>query len=375
MAESTRLVDVIQGALDEFLDHRERELAAIASDLRPFVDFSRDLLRGGKRFRALFCYWGNRAVSDVARDPAAPLDTVEADAPPLDSVVLAAAALEMFHAAALVHDDIIDNSATRRGLPSVHERFAALHRELDWTGNPDHFGSSAAMLAGDLLLAWSDQLFTSALELVPVEAARNAARAEFTRMRTEVMLGQYLDILEEQSWGARPETELLPRAQKVIVYKSAKYSIEAPLTIGAALSGGTAEQLDALRSFGLPLGIAYQLRDDLLGVFGDPDVTGKPAGDDLREGKRTVLIAVARGALPSNAVAFLDEHLGDRSLSDEQVRMLQSALRGSGAVERIEKVIELNAETARGALVDAPVSAAAKRELTTLVEAVTTRTS
>src|SRR5690606_16245214 len=144
--------------------------------------------------------------------------------------------LELFHAAALVHDDIIDNSATRRGIPAVHERFAALHRELEWRGNAAEFGSAAAMLAGDLLLAWSDPLVTSALELVPSDASRIDARGEFTRMRTEVMLGQYLDILEEQSWSTRPDTDMLSRAQRVIVYKSAKYSIEAPLTIGAALS-------------------------------------------------------------------------------------------------------------------------------------------
>lgn len=372
MAESPRLVDVIQGALDDFMDEREGELVGIATDLRPFLDFSRDLLREGKRFRALFCYWGNRAVVDLADDSTDPL---VARAEPLDAVVLAAAALEMFHAAALVHDDIIDNSATRRGLPSVHERFAELHRESGWTGDAEHFGSSSAMLAGDLLLAWSDQLFTSALDRTPAEAAGAAARNEFTRMRTEVMLGQYLDILEEQSWSTRDSAQLLPRAQRVIVYKSAKYSIEAPLTIGAALAGGSVEQLEALRRFGLPLGIAYQLRDDLLGVFGDPETTGKPAGDDLREGKRTVLIAVARDELPPHAVAFLDEHLGNRGLADEQVRMLQSTLRDSGAVERIEKVIELNAEAARSALVDAPVSAAAKRELTTLVDSVTTRAS
>ncbi|HRN28105.1 MAG TPA: polyprenyl synthetase family protein [Terrimesophilobacter sp.] len=372
MAESTRLVDVIQGTLDAFLDERESELTSIAHDLRPFVDFSRDLLRGGKRFRALFCYWGNRAVTDTAKDDSEPLNS---NSEPLDTVVLAASALEMFHAAALVHDDIIDNSATRRGLPAVHERFVALHHESGWIGDGAHFGASSAMLAGDLLLAWSDQLFTRALEGLSTDSRRTAARGEFTRMRTEVMLGQYLDILEEQSWSTRDESDLLSRAQRVIVYKSAKYSIEAPLTIGAALGGGSPEQLDALRKFGLPLGVAYQLRDDLLGVFGDPETTGKPAGDDLREGKRTVLVAVARTELPPSAVAFLDEHLGNRSLTEEQVRMLQSALRDSGAVERIEKVIELNAETARAAIVDAPVSTAAKRELTTLVDSVTTRSS
>lgn len=364
-------MDVIQSTLDAFLDERESELVSIASDFRPVIDFSRDLLRGGKRFRALFCYWGNRAVTDGVGDdePLAPPAT------PPDAVIRAAAALELFHAAALVHDDIIDNSATRRGMSAVHRRFVELHRDSGWAGEAEHFGVSAGILTGDVLLAFSDQLFESALEGLESESHRANTREEYTRMRTEVMLGQYLDVLEEQSWATRPDDQLLPRAQRVIVYKSAKYSIEAPLAIGAALGGGSAQQLEALRGFGLPLGIAYQLRDDLLGVFGDPAATGKPAGDDLREGKRTVLVAVARTELPAHAVAFLDEHLGNRSLTDEQVQMLQSALRDSGAVERIEKVIELNAETARAALVDAPISTAAKRELTTLVDSVTTRTA
>ena len=365
-------MDVIQSTLDSFLDERENELVSIASDFRPVIDFSRDLLRGGKRFRALFCYWGNRAVTDSAGDDA---DALAAPALPAESVIRAAASLELFHAAALVHDDIIDSSAMRRGLPAVHKRFVGLHRDSGWAGDAEQFGVAAGILTGDVLLAFSDELFQGALELLDRESHRAAARDEYTRMRAEVMLGQYLDVLEERSWATRPDDQLLPRAQRVIVYKSAKYSVEAPLTIGAALGGGTPPQIEALRGFGLPLGIAYQLRDDLLGVFGDPDATGKPAGDDLREGKRTVLIAVARGELPSNAVAFLDEHLGNRDLSDEQVQMLQSALRDSGAVERIEKVIELNAETARKALIDAPVSTAAKRELTTLVDSVTSRSS
>jgi geranylgeranyl diphosphate synthase type I len=371
--ESKRLVDLVQTEIDEFLDERDPQLAAIGVELAPFVDFSRDLLRGGKRFRALFCYWGWQSVSGhttsfaVEPDLSAPSD--------LGAIVLAASALELFHAAALVHDDIMDNSDTRRGGPSAHKRFEALHERGRWIGSARGFGQSAALLLGDLLLSWSDEVFDSSLCALTSRSARDAARREFNLMRTEVTVGQYLDILEERSWHNYPEPELLPRAHRVIVYKSAKYSIEAPLAIGAALAGGSREQVSALREFGLPLGIAYQLRDDLLGVFGDPETTGKPSGDDLREGKRTVLIALARTRLPSNSRSLLDELLGDPELSAQQVSMLQASIRDSGAVEQVEQIIDHNVRLAITAIEDAPLSEASKQQLVQLADTVIKRSA
>ena len=366
-------MDLVQAAIDGFLDERQPHLTRIAPELAPLVDSARDLLRGGKRFRALFCYWGWQAVRGRIDDGDLLPEGTGPDG--LDAAVLAAGALEIFHSAALVHDDLIDNSDTRRGAAALHRRFEATHRENGWTGDSAAFGRSAALLLGDLLLAWSDEAFESALDLVPSRSASGAARSEFSRMRTEVMAGQYLDILDEQAWRSHPESEQLSRAHRVIVYKSAKYSVEAPLAIGAALGGGTADELSALREFGLPLGIAYQLRDDLLGVFGDPGVTGKPSGDDLREGKRTVLVALARAKLPANAVRFLDELLGDRNLTELQVRMLQDTVRESGAVEHVERIIRHNVELATNALQDAPITASAKHQLIRLTETVTARSA
>lgn len=371
MAESTRLVDLVQSDIDAFLDARDPLLAAIGPDLLPIGRFVRDLTQGGKRFRALFCYWGWQSVSghgggfDLMPD--------EESSPDLPAVIKAAAALELFHAAALVHDDIMDSSDTRRGMPSAHKRFESLHRDGGFTGLAQTFGQSSALLLGDLLLGWSDELFDAGLSALPNQSPRTAARQEFNRMRTEVTLGQYLDILEERSWRCYPEPELLSRAHRVIVYKSAKYSIEAPLTIGAALGGGSIEQLDALRGFGLPLGIAYQLRDDLLGVFGDPQTTGKPAGDDLREGKRTVLIALARQAMPGNATRLLDELLGDVDLSTEQVSMLQASILKSGAVEQVERIIDHNVGLAIEAVTNAALSESARTELVRLADTVSRR--
>ena len=372
VAESTRLVDLVQERIDEFLEERAPQLSAIAEEIDDFVGTSRDLLSGGKRFRALFCYWGWQAVSTPGVGFDVADETPERDLP---AIVTAAAALEVFHAAALVHDDIMDNSDTRRGRPAAHKRFEALHGENGWLGNPRSFGGSAALLLGDLLLGWSDEIFDSALRSLTDPAASAEGRAEFNRMRTEVTVGQYLDIVEENAWRNHPESELLPRAHRVIVYKSAKYSVESPLAIGSALGGGTTEQTAALRAFGLPLGIAYQLRDDLLGVFGDPEVTGKPAGDDLREGKRTVLIALARTALPANSRALLDELLGDRDLDARQVEVLQSVIRDSGAIDRVERIITHNVGLARAALETAPLSASSRAQLTQLADTVSRRTA
>jgi geranylgeranyl diphosphate synthase type I len=373
VAESTRLVDLVQKRIDEFLTNRAPELTAIAPELDPFIEYSRSFLAGGKRFRALFCYWGWQAVSSDGSSMDLPSDrTIERD---LDAVISAAAALEVFHAAALVHDDIMDNSDTRRGNPAAHKRFEQLHSEGHWLGNGADFGASAALLLGDLLLSWSDELLDSALRQLPHPENAMAARREYNTMRTEVTVGQYLDILEENSWRSSPEAELLTRAHRVIVYKSAKYSVEAPLSIGGALGGASLPQLAALRGFGLPLGVAFQLRDDMLGVFGDPSVTGKPAGDDLREGKRTVLIAMARHELPGNARALLDELLGDPSLDDAQIEMLQETIRDSGAIEKVEAVIDRNVSLALETITNAPLSPSAKLQLIELADTVVRRTA
>ena len=366
MAESTRLVDLVQANIDSYLTGREPLLASIAPELAPFVDFSRELLAGGKRFRALFCYWGWQAVAS---------DSDGSAAESLDSVVLAATALEVFHAAALVHDDIMDNSDTRRGMPSVHRKFAQLHRDSNWLGSDVDFGHSSALLLGDLLLGWSDELFAEGVSGLDDLSARIAARAEFNLMRTEVTVGQFLDILEENAWAQHPENSQLSRANRVVVYKSAKYSVEAPLAIGASLGSASLAQVAALREFGLPLGVAFQLRDDMLGVFGDPELTGKPSGDDLREGKRTVLIAVAREKLPSSARRLLDELLGDPELTDNQVDLLQNTIEASGAIAELERMIEQNTRVAVEAIADAPLSRSAKDQLVQLAETVVRRTA
>ncbi|WP_066520546.1 polyprenyl synthetase family protein [Curtobacterium ammoniigenes] len=370
MAESTRLVDLVAARIDRALSDQAIRLSAISPDLEPFSQFARDLLAGGKRFRALFCYWGWQAVAgrSGAADPLAS----GARQTTAEAVVTAAAALEIFHAAALVHDDIMDRSDSRRGRPAAHRRFEGEHRLHGWSGDAELYGTNAALLLGDLLLSQSDAVFDEALALLDPARAR-IVRNEFHTMRLDVTAGQYLDIHEEHAWPTVDEAEQLLRAQRVIVFKSAKYSIEAPLAIGGLIAGADERQLDGLRSFGLPLGVAFQLRDDLLGVFGDPAVTGKPAGDDLREGKRTVLIATARKSLPANARAILDELLGDPTLDDDQIAMLRATLTESGAVAAVERSIERHVTRAKAALDAAPLTPSGRAELAALADTVTRR--
>jgi geranylgeranyl diphosphate synthase type I len=367
-----RLVDLVQHRIAEFLDARTPILAAISDTTAPMADVSRDFLRFGKRFRARFAYWGWQSVQD-ADDPSDLLDVqARRDLP---AVIGVATSLELFHAAALVHDDLIDASDTRRGAPSAHRRFEQVHRESAYLGDAVRFGESAGILLGDLLLVWSDELFAESLDRLADRGNARAARAEFNRMRTDVTAGQYLDIAAEASWPhVRPGLEV-DTALNVITYKSAKYSIEAPLAIGASLGGASLAQMAALREFGVPLGIAFQLRDDLLGVFGDSEVTGKPAGDDLVEGKRTVLIALARQSLPTSARTTVDELLGDPELTGEQILMLQETIRASGAIDEVERMISENVELALESIDGAPLTPEALDALTALAESISVRAS
>lgn len=284
----------VDKALTEFLAGQRGRLAAVDDALAPVAEaIEAFVLGGGKRLRPAFAYWGFRGAGGVDGD----------------QVVTALAALEFVQASALIHDDLMDRSDTRRGEPAVHRRFAARHRQSGWGGDPDGFGDAAALLLGDLCLVWSDELLhSSGLDL----RALARARPVFDEMRTEVTVGQYLDVLTQATGDTSVE-----RASKVARYKSAKYTVERPLLLGAALADATADVRTAYSAYGLPLGEAFQLRDDVLGVFGDPALTGKPAGDDLREGKRTFLVAAAGEATDDAGRELLFSRLGDPEL-DEQ---------------------------------------------------------
>jgi geranylgeranyl diphosphate synthase type I len=343
--------DQVQQVLDAFLDEREAELAPLGPDAGRLIAEARTSVRGGKRFRAAFCHWGHRAVRPEPADPTA--------------LARACASLEMLHASALVHDDFMDASDTRRGRPATHRAFDAEHRTAGWRGDPEQYGAAAAILLGDLLLGWAGDLLRHS-GFGPDEVAPGLDL--FERCRTEVIAGQFLDVSVQARGHADVDT-----AMTVLRYKSAKYSIERPLHVGAALAGADDDRIEQLSRFGLPLGEAFQLRDDLLGVFGDPAETGKPAGDDLVEGKRTVLVALALDAAPRAAAERLDGALGT-PLSEADVDELRSIIDASGARAQVEEVIGSLADHAVSALDAANVDEHARVVLTELAAAATQRT-
>ena len=281
----------VADVLEEFITAKRAALAPVGAELTPLLDAARQAVGGGKRLRPAFAFWGWRAAGG-SRDKT-------------DAIVKAATAIELVHASALVHDDVMDNSATRRGAPAAHREFTRMRREDPRSVESERFGTSAAILLGDMLLSWSDELLASS-GFKPKAVARG--RVYFDKLRTEVVAGQYLDVLAQTSHSSRASD-----AMRVLRYKSAKYTVERPLQFGAALAKADAELLTALSSYGIPLGEAFQLRDDVLGVFGETDVTGKPSGDDIREGKRTLLVARAFGkATPGAARRARQERRPDR---------------------------------------------------------------
>ena len=342
------LRDRISKTLDDTLARQADVLDGISEDLSPLMEAVADLLRGGKRLRAAFCYWGWRGAGGTD----------------LPGIVSVAAALELFQAAAILHDDVMDDSDTRRGMPAAHRRLAAMHRGNGWLGSPETFGMAGAVLAGDLCLSWCDELYSGAD--LPAERL-SAGRPVFDRMRTELMSGQYLDMLEQVQASTSVE-----RARHVILYKSAKYSVQQPLLLGGTLGGASRELLSAYDEYGRALGEAFQLRDDVLGVFGDPASTGKPAGDDLREGKRTVLVALTLERCSPAEAAQVRRSLGDPRLDAAGVERLREVMSGSGALAAVEDMIsELSA---RALAVAASVPEPARPVLERLVAAATVRT-
>jgi geranylgeranyl diphosphate synthase, type I len=327
-------------ALAAFLDQRAPELAAgappeLLTTVRRFV------LTGGKRLRPMFCYWGWRG----------------AGAPDSDRVIEAAAALELFHAFALIHDDIIDGSDLRRGEPSVHRVFARLHARSHWRGDPEAFGRSTALLCGDLCAAWTDQMFHGCG--LPPERVRQGY-AVLARMRNEVIVGQYLDLVT----GAREAS--LASALTVVRLKAARYTVTRPLQIGAGLAGAGPHLQAAYADFGDPLGDAFQLRDDVLGVFGDPAVTGKSILDDLRDGKPTAMMALARDRADPAQTARLRELFGKPELDPDGAAELRRIIVATGAREQIEQLIQARAETALAALAASPLAPEPREALANL---------
>jgi geranylgeranyl diphosphate synthase type I len=278
------------------------------------------LLGGGKRLRPAFCHWGFVGAGGDPDD---------------DAVVAAGAALELLHAFALLHDDVMDGSTSRRGSPTVHVTLAARHAASGWAGESRRFGDGQAVLVGDLAFAYADLL---------LEGLPRALRAVWQELRVELTMGQYLDL----AGAARRDRDPV-RARRVARFKSGLYTVERPLHLGAALAGRLEELAATYSAYGGPVGEAFQLRDDLLGVFGDAEVTGKPVGDDLREGKPTLLLALASEACPVPARPLLDR-VGCPDLDADEIDDLRTLFDTCGARRTVETAIERRVERALAVL-------------------------
>ncbi|QFZ22208.1 polyprenyl synthetase family protein [Saccharothrix syringae] len=332
----------VDAVLDRFLEDKAR--AAPDPCLPPLVEVLREFLAGGKRLRPLFCHTGFLAAGGSPADPAP---------------VLVGAALELFHSSALVHDDIMDRSALRRGRPTVHRLLAERFGD-------ERLGVNTAILVGDLCFGWSGEL----LDELEVDPARMVAVRDLLHtMRIELIAGQYLDLARKVRGTADP----VRAAWRVIRLKTARYTVELPLRIGAALAGADAALMRACGAYGRPVGEAYQLRDDLLGVFGDPRDTGKPALDDLREGKHTVLMALARQQATPEQREVITALLGAPDLDRGQAERLRAAVRATGAGERVERLIAVRVERALGVVRAGAFHPSAKPVLTELVAQATRR--
>ena len=359
-----------------FVERQAPVLAEMGPELEPVRTTAEALLAGGKRLRPAFAAWGYVAVAGLPDEAVV--------GPLLD----AAASFDLLHASALVHDDVMDSSDVRRGQPAAHRRFEALHGEVGWLGDSPAFGRAGAILLGDLLIMWSAQLLAeSALD--PAALARALPLVD--RMRTEVTCGQYLDMVVQAQplprWlgheeggadGSADRVDLagaLRDADRVTEHKSARYTVVRPLQAGAAVAGASPRVLDQLAAYGSPLGRAFQFRDDLLGVFGDPEVTGKPAGDDLREGKRTVLVAQAYARSDAAGRRLLVDLLGDPDLDADGVARLQELITGCGATDEVETMISTTYEQALAALDAAEITDDGRAALHALADAAVRRTS
>ena len=347
------LTGAINTSLTEFFTREAGYLQNVGPELDPVVDaLGRFLLDSGKRLRPLFATVGFLGTGG--------------DLTP--EIIRATSSLELVHVCALIHDDVMDASDTRRGAPAIHKQFETLHKTEELAGDSTQFGTAAAILLGDLALIWAAKALHES-GVAPDSILRSLPI--YDEMRVELMAGQYLDIYEQAL-----ASESVERSLKVARYKSGKYSIERPLHFGANLSPHFSQRyIETYSNYGLPLGEAFQLRDDVIGVFGDPDVTGKPAGDDLREGKRTVLVAKTLSlATPSQRSEFL-HNFGRNELNITEIHRMRQIIIDTGALDELESMIQEMTLSAHNALIDGGITPQAMTLLEEMAVAATKRSS
>ena len=343
-AALTTVTAPVEARLRSILEAERARWVAVDPDLAAPLDvLTRFVLDGGKRLRPAFCHWAFVGAGGT---------------PGHSSVIDAGAAFEMLHAFALIHDDVMDGSSTRRGESTVHVTFDADHQKSALSGEARRFGEGIAILIGDLAEVYADRLMSN---------APTAAFEVWNELKIELNIGQFLDVLGAARGGVDLQT-----ARRIVRYKSGKYTIERPLHVGAALAGRLDELEEPLSHYGEPLGEAFQLRDDILGTFGDTARTGKPVGDDLREGKPTPILAIALERATPTQLRTL-ERIGCLDLNLEEILAIQTVFTDTGALAEIESSISQLTAQAIKALEMIDVTAEARQALEALAVYVGTR--
>jgi geranylgeranyl diphosphate synthase type I len=337
---------------DELLSYIETERATLEPEAQPLLDQLESLVRaGGKRLRPQFAYWGFRAAG--GRDGR--------------EIVRVGAALELLHTMALIHDDVMDRSNVRRSRASTFRALAELSAGVEHRGDPKRFGASAAILTGLLGFVLADRLFHDVD--FPRERLMRAA-ARYDAMRVRAIAGQYLDLLAAHRGDADEAT-----ARRIGALKSGSYSVADPLAIGALLGSDDERVPDILGRYGQPLGEAFQIRDDILGTFGDPGTTGKDRDGDIREGKQTVLVAKARERATPAQRRTLDTNVGDAELSFSGAEAVREVLVATGALKETEALVAALTAEAKRSLDGSRIDTEAVAALEQLADEATIRTA
>lgn len=343
--ELDRIAQPVAARIESLLSSEIERWSALDSTLKePLSSLLEFVLAGGKRLRPAFCYWA----------------FIGAGGDPLDArVVDAGAALELLHSFALIHDDVMDDSRRRRGNDAIHAQFERAHQSNGWSGEARRFGEGAAILIGDMAFVYADHMMAKS----PREALD-----VFTEMRVELNVGQYLDV----SATVRSDASL-PMAKKIGQYKSGKYTVERPMHLGAALAGRFNDLSDVYSEYGSPVGEAFQLRDDLLGAFGDPEKIGKPVGGDLEEGKPTALLALARQRAKGKDLELLSARYGASDLQDEEIAELQRIFIETGARDEVSQTIDALVQRGLRSIESSNITSVAKENLIQLAHFVAGR--
>lgn len=346
-AEVRTVASRVDQRIERLLREERARWAAVDPRLPEAIDELARMNRGGKRLRAAFCYYGWRGAAGDTDDEAIAID--------------AGAAFELLQTFALIHDDIMDDADTRRGEQTIHIRQARRLENEGWNGESRRYGEGIALLVGDLAHVYADRL---------TDSASLEARLIWDDLRIELNLGQYLDMRSTASGDVDRST-----AQRIATFKSALYTIVRPLQLGAALvdGGADADLQRKLAAYGTPLGQAFQLRDDLLGVLGDAHHVGKPVGNDLREGKPTELIAIAAERADARQRALLST-MGAPGLDDASIAAIVEVLEHTGAIDEIRERIDSLVTSAHEALAELPFSPELRETLGTITNYVAART-